>query len=177
MNSDQAQKILFRAQAGLVGLISPRIAVTLLAGYGGDFTNNSIHTVIGNAEVSYTISEQSKVALGYLRNVLAVPVLGSMVDDRGYLRGSLGLLGGRLLLNAQISADYLSFLDQPITGGTMMNGRNDFVLGLSAGPTVYITSWFDVGAQYALTYRTSTTGLPSLNFPRHEVMLRLNFHY
>ena len=170
-----AQKFILRAQAGLSGLISPRIAVTLLAGYAGDVSNGSLHTVIGTAEVSYTVSEQTRVAVGYNRNFLAVPVLGSFVDDRGYLRGGIGLFGGRLLLNAQLTADYLSYIIQP--DNPAATSRNDFILGVSAGPQVIITSWFDVSANYGLTFRTSTLTQPSLNFPRHEVMLRLNFHY
>jgi hypothetical protein len=59
--------------------------------------------------------------------------------------------------------------------------RNDFLLSLNVGPTVVVTSWFDVSASYTLTLRTSvgadTSNLPSLNFPRHEALLRLNFHY
>lgn len=170
-------KVLFRAQVGLAGLISPRIAVTLLAGYGGDFTNGSIHTVIGTAEFSYTITEQSRIAVGYARNTIAVPVIGTAIDDRGYLRGGLGLLGGRLLLNAQVSADYFTFLGAPTNAAapTPNPTRNDFLLSVSAGPTVIITSWFDVGANYTLSVRTSTESL--LNFPRHEAMLRLSFHY
>lgn len=177
----QPDKVIFRAQAGIAGLISPRIAVTLLAGYGGDFTNGSIHTFIANAEFSYTVTEQSRIAVGYMRTVLPVPVLGSMVDDRGYLRGGVGFFGGRLLLNAQVAADYLTFLAQPMAAAPPMNARNDFLLSLSAGPTVIITSWLDVSANYAFTFRTSTSattsGLASLNYPRHEAFLRLTAHY
>lgn len=177
----QPDKVVFRAQAGIAGLISPRIAVTLLAGYGGDFTNGSIHTFIGNAEFSYTVTEQSRIAIGYMRTVVPVPILGSMVDDRGYLRGGLALFGGRLQLNAQVSADYFSFLAQPAMASVPMNARNDFLLSIAAGPTVTITSWFDISANYTFTFRTSTsastTGLASLNYPRHEAILRLSFHY
>lgn len=170
-------KILFRAQAGLAGLISPRIAVTLLAGYGGDFSNGSIHTVIGTAEFSYTVTEQSRIAVGYARNTMAVPLIGTAIDDRGYLRGGLGLLGGRLLLNAQVSADYFTFLGPPANAAAPTPNpiRNDFLLSLSVGPTFTVTSWFDVSANYTLSVRTSTEAL--LNFPRHEAMLRLAFHY
>jgi hypothetical protein len=178
----QPDKVMFRAQAGLAGLISPRIAVTLLAGYGGDFTNGSIHTFIGNAEFSYTVSEQSRIAIGYMRTVAPVPIIGSMVDDRGYLRGGLALFGGRLQLNTQISADYFTFLAQPAMAAPPAPVRNDFLLSINAGPTVVITSWFDIGASYTFTFRTSagstnTGGLASLNFPRHEAILRLTAHY
>ncbi len=173
--SGNDDKWLFRAQAGLAGLISPRIAVTLLAGYGGDFANGSIHTVIGTAEFSYTVSESSRIAIGYSRNTVAVPRIGTAIDDRGYLRGGLGLMGGRLLLNAQISADYFTFLGPPTMAGVPVSTRNDFLLSLMVGPTFTVTSWFDIGASYTLSLRTSTD--PLNNFPRHEAILRLAFHY
>ncbi|MDP1826698.1 MAG: hypothetical protein Q8L48_25735 [Archangium sp.] len=171
--SGNGDKLLFRAQAGLAGLISPRIAVTLLAGYGGEFLNSSIHTVIGTAEFSYTVTEQSRIAIGYSRNTMAVPRVGTAMDDRGYLRGGLGLLQGRLLLNAQFSADYFSFLGTPtsMTAPVPANVGNDFLLSFSVGPTFTVTSWFDVGASYTLSYRLTVA------FVRHEAMLRLGIHY
>ena len=176
-NPGVGDKILFRAQAGLAGLISPRIAVTLLAGYGGDFTNGSIHTVIGTAEFSYTVTEQSRIAIGYARNTMAIPIIGTAIDDRGYLRGGIGLLQGRLQLNAQISADYFTFLGAPTnpTAPVPNPTRNDFLLSISGGPMFTVTSWFDVSASYTFSLRTSTETL--LNFPRHEAILRLSFHY
>lgn len=166
LNPTLSDKVLFRAQAGLAGLISPRIAVTLLVGYGGDFTNGSIHTVIGTAEFSYTVTEQSRIAIGYARNLIAVPLVGTAMDDRGYLKGGLGLLSGRLQLNAQVSADYFTFLGATAPAPT----THDFLLSLSVGPTFTVTSWFDIGANYTLSLRTS-------NFVRHEAILRLAFHY
>jgi hypothetical protein len=168
---------IFRSQLGIAGLISPRIAVTLLAGYSGDLANNAIHTVIGTAEFAYTVSENSRVAIGYNRNTAAVPLIGTMIDDRAYIRGSLSVFGGRLLLNSQVSADYFTFLGVPTTPGVFRPVRNDFLVSLVVGPTIVVTSWFDVGANYLLTFRSSSLNLPSLNFPRHEAMLRLSFHY
>lgn len=162
-----SDKVLFRAQAGLAGLITPRIAVTLLAGYGGDFSNGSIHTVIGNAEFAYSVSDQTRIALGYGRSNVAVPQVGVAMNDRGYVRGGLGLLSGRLLLSAQVSVDHFTFITMPV--------RNDLLLNLNLGPTFTVTSWFDVGAGYTFSLRTSTNSF--LNFPRHEALLRLVFHY
>ncbi len=175
--SGNANKFIFRAQGGLAGLISPRIAVTLLAGYSGDFSNGSIHTVIGTAEFSYTVTERSRIAVGYARNTMAIPRVGTGIDDRGYLRGSVGLIGDRLLLQAQVSADYFTFLDAPVDPMNPVPNptRNDFLLSASGGPLFVVTSWFDVGANYTFSLRTST--LPQNNFPRHEVTLRLAFHY
>lgn len=160
---------LFRAQAGLAGLITPRIAVTLLAGYGGDFTTTTqFHTFIGTAEFSYQVSEQTRIAVGYARNNMAVPLFGLALNDRGYLRGGIGLIGGRLLINAQVTLDHFAYTAAP--------DRNGFIVGASIGPSFTVTSWFDVSASYNLSVRAAETA-PQLNFARHEAVLRLVFHY
>jgi hypothetical protein len=164
---------LLRVQAGLMGLISPRIAVTLLAGYGGDLLALQgpvpVHTFIANAELSYTVTEQTRVAVGYARNVMPVPVLGAAINDRGYVRGGLSFLSGRLTLNGQFALDHFLYMATA--------ARNDFFVSLMAGPSFIVTSWFDVSASYTLGFRTSSTVSPTLNFARHEAMLRLRFQY
>jgi hypothetical protein len=163
---------LFRAQAGIIGLVSQHINVTLLAGYGGDFATMRLHTVIGNAEVGYAPSQMIKAAIGYLRTAQPVPTLGTFIDDRGYLRGTLGLWAGRLTLGAQVGVDALTFSEvTPI--------RSDLVFAAGASATVAILSWFDVGVSYNLSTRSSNyTSSKAINPPaRHEVMLRLGVHY
>jgi hypothetical protein len=164
----------FRAQAGLLGLVSSHISVTLLAGYAGEFTTMKLHTVIGNAEVSYAPSELIKATLGYLRTVQPVPTLGTYVDDRAYLRGVLGLWAGRLTLGAQVGFDYLSF-----SATSTIPARFDWVFGAGASATVAIFSWFDTGLSYNLSARVSNEkDSKAINPPvRHEVTLRLAFHY
>ncbi|PZR09613.1 MAG: hypothetical protein DI536_22000 [Archangium gephyra] len=176
-------KVIFRSLAGLGGLITPRISATLLGGYAGDFTNGSIHTFIANAELGYTVSESTRIAIGYSRNALPVPIVGTLIDDRGYLRGGVGFLSNRLTFNGQFSVDYLTFLSAPTNAAapTPNPTRSDVVLALSVGPNFVVTSWFDIGAGYTLSYRTTqnVTGpaLLGLNYLRHEAMLRLDFHY
>jgi hypothetical protein len=162
----------FRAQAGLLGLISQHISVTLLAGYAGDFATMKLHTVIGNAEVGYSPSQMIKASIGYLRTVQPVPTLGTFTDDRAYLRGTLGLWAGRLTLGAQVGFDYLSFTE-------IATPRFDIVFAAGASATVAVVSWFDVGVSYNLSTRSSNdTTSKAINPPaRHEVLLRLGFHY
>jgi hypothetical protein len=161
----------FRAQAGLLGLVSQHISVTLLAGYGSDFATMRLHTVIGNAEVSYAPTQLIKATLGYLRTLQPVPSLGTYTDDRGYLRGTLGLWAGRLTLAAQVGVDSLNFLEATTP-------RADLVFAAGASATVAITSWFDTQVSYNLSTRSSSLNSQAVNPPaRHEVMLRLGFHY
>lgn len=177
------QKVMFRSMAGIAGLISPRISATLLAGYAGDFTNGSIHTFIANAELAYTVSDSTRVAIGYARNAMPVPVIGSMINDRGYLKGGVGFFANRLTFNGQLAVDYLTFLSAPVSATAPVPNptRNDFLVTLNVGPSFVVTSWFDIGAMYTLSFRTSqsSTGpaLGGLNYLRHEALLRLDFHY
>lgn len=167
--------MVLRVHTGLIGLVSPRISVTLLAGYGGNLATNPTtmssgpHTPIVHAELAYLPTEHTRVAVGYLRTIQPVSILGSFLDDRGYLQGRIGLLGGRLTLLADVSADYFWYF-QPTT-------RNDLILGGGVGPSFAVASWFDVSASYRLGLRTSTVAVQSVNYVRHEALLTLNFHY
>lgn len=165
--------LVLRVQTGLIGLISPRISVTLLAGYGGNFgttaTTSMLHSPIGHAELAYLPSENTRLALGYVRTVQPVSALGAFIDDRGYLQGRLGLWGGRLTLFADVSADYFWYFAPA--------ARNDLILSVGGGASVIVTSWFDVSASYRLGLRTSTVTAQAANYVRHEAILNLNFHY
>lgn len=161
----------FRAQAGLVGLISPRITVTALAGYGGDFAN-AVNTFIANAEVGYIPTEQIKVSAGYLRTVQPVPYYGTYGDDRGYLNGRLGLLSGRLTFT--LGATFDSFIYY--TAGR--TARSDQLVGGTFSAGFDVVSWFAVSVGYNLSWRQSTLSSAGVNTPlRHDVQLMLSFHY
>lgn len=161
----------FRAQAGLVGLISPRITVTALVGYGGDFANR-VNTVIANAEVGYIPTEQIKISAGYLRTVQPVPVYGTFGDDRGYLNGRVGLLGGRLTFTLGGAFDNFTYYT---TGASV---RSDQLVSGQLGASFDVVSWFAVTLGYNLSWRQSTSTSRGVNTPlRHDVVLMLSFHY
>ena len=163
------QAMVLRAQAGLLGLITPHLTVTLLAGYGGNFAAK-LNTFIATTNLSYLITGDSKVEIGYVRTLQPVPVYGTFIADSGKLAGRLGLLGGRMAIAAAITVDSLSF-----SGAT---GRRDLVFGANIGPSYDVTSWFAVGASYNASLRSSSNAqLSSVNYVRHEALLRLTFRY
>ncbi len=178
-----SDKIVLRALGGLAGLISPKISITLMGGYAGDLTLSSIHTFVGNAEFAYQFTPASRIAVGYARTLNPVPIIGTVVDDRGYLRGGVGLFSNRLNIDGQFSVDYLTFLGTPLDPAAPVPNpvRHDVALAFGLSPRVTIFSWWDVGVSYTLSFRVSesATGpsLPGLSFTRHEAMLRLDFHY
>jgi hypothetical protein len=166
-----AASTMFRAQAGLMGLISTYFNVTVLAGYAHDFAGTNLNNVIGQAEVGYTPSDMVRLTAGYLRTALPVPGLTNYVDDRPYLRATVGLWAGRLTLNAGASLDLLNYY-------YATPPRTDYVVTGNAGATVVVLPWMDVGALYGLGFRSSSDKLTQgLNTIRHEVTLRLGVHY
>ncbi len=158
-----------RVQAGLAGLVTPHLTVTALAGYGGDFAGSNLHTVIGNADVTYVPFENSRFSLGYIRLASPVAVFGTYIGDTGYLRTSIGTQNKRVTVKADGSVGYLRY--------TSIDNRNDLVVAVGAGPSFMVAQWFDISAMYNLSYRTSTGNIASINFTRHEAMLRFDFHY
>ncbi len=165
---------ILRGRTGLVGLITSRLSATLLAGAAYDFGSTRRAAPIGQAEVTYLVGESTSVAVGYLRDLLPVPAFGAFSDDRGYVNGRLGLAGDRVQLNGTVAIDYFNFF-APM--GTV-SGRSDFLVGINAGPTFVITSWFVVSASYGLSFRSSTqAGQSGINFTRHEANIRLTLRY
>ncbi|MBL8919136.1 MAG: hypothetical protein JNJ54_09775 [Myxococcaceae bacterium] len=165
---------IFRGRAGLAGLITPRFSVTLLGGAAYDFGATQRLAPIAQGELTYLVGESTSVSLGYIRDLLPVPAFGTMSNDRGYLNARLGFFGDRLTLNGTASVDYFTFFAQ--MGG--VSGRNDLLIGLNAGPSFVVVSWFVIGASYGLGFRSSTqTTQTGINFVRHEANLRLTFRY
>jgi hypothetical protein len=159
--------MVLNAQTGLVGLVSPHVSITALAGYGGDFAGK-VNTFIANAEVNYLTGNDSRIGAGYLRTLQPVPAYGNFLDDRGYVAGRLGLIGGRLMIVGSVNFDYLTF-------GS--NVRNDTVLSANLAPYFDVTSWFQVGLGYTGSFRTSSLSAQSTNYVRHEALLRLTVRY
>lgn len=165
----------FHVQAGLNGLISARISLTVMAGVVHDFGPSNATAPIGQLQVSYIPTDLTTISIGYVRNVLPTPVYGVFADDRGYLTVKIGFLDGRLTLNGDVGVDYFSFYGVPTTGPAV--GRNDFLVGGRVGPSFAITNWFDVSAGYGLSFRTSSVRVSTVNYIRHEALLRLTLHY
>lgn len=158
---------LFRAQAGLAGLITSKISVLATAGYGGEFLGTNAHTVIVQTEVGFLPSEGTSIRLGYTRNLAPVPIFGTYSDDRGYL-DARALLFQRLSLGANLAFDYISFY----TGN-----RADTILSTGANVGFAFTSWLSAALAYNLQLRASNSTTAGTSFTRHEVIARITLQY
>lgn len=166
-----------KLQLGLAGLISSKISLLILAGYGGDLAPGKAgrtSTFIAQADVGIILSELIGFNGGYVRTITPVPLYGTYGDDRGYLSAKFRV--SRFSLTGNAAVDYLQF--QPI--GTAAP-RNDLVFTLGIAPAIQIVSFFSISAGYNLSYRTSNSptvlNTPPVGFVRHEVILNLHFSY
>ncbi len=163
-----ASPLLLKAEAGLSGLITPKVSMLLKAGYGRDFAGTA-STVIGHLELAWLASQTATLKGGYLRTLEPVAYYGMYGDDRAYLEGR-ALLGGRLSLRAYAAYDFLSYYS--------LAGRNDTMTTVDAGPEYQINRYFGAAAGYVLSNRTSSSDPnPALNYTRHEGYLRLTLSY
>ena len=171
-NTANVPSYLLRVQGGLAGLITSHIQVLLLVGGGGDWVTGG-KTVIGQAEVGY-LGNPITVRAGYIRTMQPVPVLGVYGDDRGYAEMTAGFLSQRLKLRLFGSVDYLSYYSA--------DNRNDLVGSGEASIGYSIFSWWSVALGYTIQGRqtlssSSTTGVITQDYIRHEPRLTLTFSY
>lgn len=172
----------FRSAAGLSGLITTKIAASLLAGYTGEWLGQNVHTFNVRGEVTYAPSELASFSLGYMRAAAPVPVFGVMGTDRGALNARLSFLRGRITVSAGFAGTLLTLYAPSATpGGAPTVARSDLILDGTVGPTFEVTSWFQVSAQYALLFRKPLSNAAAtsalVDFLRHEVSLRLTLRY
>jgi hypothetical protein len=174
-NGGNRPATLMKLQAGLAGLVSSKISVLLLAGYGRDFIGaNGASTFIAQAELGVLLSEITTFKFGYVRTLSPVPLYGVFGDDRGYLEAKTGI--GRFSLLGSAAFDFLTFYGDPTN--PLTPARQDSIFTLGVTPSVAIFSWFSVALAYNLNLRlSSANALPGSQFTRHEVILRLSFTY
>ena len=165
-NGDTPNALLLKAKGGLAGLVTPRIAVTAMLGWGQDLSGGLGGTLLAQVEGSYMVSPTTTLKAGYARTLEPVAAFGQFRDDRAYLEGQ-ALLGGRLTLRASSALDFLSFFGD----------RRDTVFKLDVGPQYQFERWLIGGAGYLLNTRTSTLTGAGINYSRHEGYVRMTVTY
>lgn len=158
--------LMLHATAGLAGLVSPKLAVTLKAGWGQDFGATGSGTLLAQVEGTYLLTQTANFKVGYARSLEPVAALGMFRDDRGYLEGQM-LLGGRLTLRGLTSFDYLSF----------EGDRRDAVLKVDLGPQYQFQRWLIGGVGYLFEMRSSSATGAGINYNRHEGYVRMSVAY
>jgi len=160
-----------RPTIGLSGLFSTHFSTVLKFGWTHDFTSGSFSSPIGQAEVSYILSQTGQVKVGYLR--MFEPHGGTFVsygDDRLYADAKF-LFAGQLTARGYFGAD---FVDYRRANGD--SDRSDAKVTLDLGADWEAKGWLQVGAGYYLTYQSK--GILGIDgFVRNEFYLRTQVIY
>ena len=97
--STHPSSIPIRARAGLNGLLTQRVALLAMVGYGAGFytVGDDFDSIIGQLELGYLIGPLSRLKLGYLRDFQDSIFANYYIQDRGYLEFNQ-MISGRFLL-------------------------------------------------------------------------------
>jgi hypothetical protein len=175
-----------RATLGLVGQISPTIAVILKAGYGdsllrggtlaggGAYTGDGYRSVIGQAEASYQLGT-TFIKGGYLRSFMPAASFGYFAQDRLYAELQKQLMG-RFTLSAKLSFDILAYgisvVETPNSSGT---DRTDHYLDGSLEAEYHWIDWLAVGIRYDI--RVLTSNWAEAEYTKHILTLQIHVDY
>ncbi|HEU4384355.1 MAG TPA: outer membrane beta-barrel protein [Anaeromyxobacteraceae bacterium] len=163
-----------RIYGGLAGLVTPRVAVTLKAGWGTAFDSPGFDwsTWLGLAEVQYVTQGPVGAKLGYLHDFRADPGTDYSLYElnRVYADGKI-LLGGRLTIRATLSWDGVEYV---------INGVKSSIFTFAPAVDYELMRWIYVGATYTITSRTSSglaAPVPAFDYTRQLIGLRVVFAY
>jgi hypothetical protein len=176
-----------RINVGMLGQITPTIAVTVKVGFGDtlmptrtSYTGSDYRSVIGLAEVAYR-SGTTFIQGGYTRNFQPVVLFGYFSQDRIYAKLRQQIVG-KIGLVADFSFDHLAY-GTPVQAAAAARGdRTDNVIYGTLGVAYMITDWLDIGAAYDLQLRLADWGTvsaqdPSVDYRKHLFTLRVSVDY
>jgi hypothetical protein len=105
------------SRIGLNGAITSRFGATVAIGYGAGFydDHNDYEGLIGNAEVRFTPTAESEVALNFDRSFLPSYLGNFQERNRVYARARW-LFAGTFLVTARAGIEFLKFGVDPIQG-------------------------------------------------------------
>ncbi len=151
-----------RITGGLSGLVTNRIAVRLIGGYGWSFHDaGASHSgMLVDARGTWyfgNISADNSLFLGYARNFGEATLANFYTWDKPYAGYSQGLLNNRLRLTANVSAAFRSYGETPqgvIAGPSgdlvLPTSLSDTLVSADAGATFNLTKWWSAGLRYGL---------------------------
>jgi Putative beta-barrel porin 2 len=164
-----------RVEAGLAGLLTEKVRITLRAGWMKMFaaSGSEFQSVIGLGEVGWNPTETAGLTLGLSRSAEPVSSTYGWYDDwRAYLQGRIAL-GGRAQLTGGARIDRIAFAD-PATAGAA--NRTDTQAALDLAVDVEVMRLLHVLGGTTVTSRSSSAG-GYYTYSRAEAWLKLQFSY
>lgn len=166
------------AQMGLIGNVTPKLALLAQAGYGNTLMNgnDNFSSFVGQLELSYDFTEVSKLKIGALRTVQPAALFKYMAVNRGYL-GYDQAIASKILVSLHLSYDYQNF-GRALRPPTVQ--RNDSVISANVSVTYQATEWLALSIIDNLDYRKSdyTTFVGTkVDYFYNDIFLRVAFKY
>jgi len=174
-----------RATVGMLGQISPSIAITIKAGYGdtllpSDNSGADYRSVVGQAEMTFK-SGTTFIQFGYSRNFQPVVMFSYFGQDRVYAR-LRQQIAGKFTLALDASYDYLAYGDAVVAGQT--SGRTDHFVSGGLSFDYHILDWIEIGLAYDIQARfsgwqqaTAGIGDPDVDYNKHMFTLHIGVDY
>ncbi len=178
-----------RATLGLLGQVTPTIAVSVKAGYGNTlipsdfevypgvpYPGENYSSIIGQAEITYKAMGTTEVRGGYLRNFQPVVIFGYFGQDQIYA-SLIQQIAGRFTARADVGFEWLSYGKAIIASSD--NSTDTLIYG-SVGLEYHIRDWVKTGIRYhleqRLTDREISTGSKA-DYTKHIFVLHVGVDY
>jgi len=156
------------ASIGFFSVFLPRLTAQAAFGWAHEL-NGVYSSPVARLSLSYALTLQSKLTLGYERAFSPTPGLKWIAygSDRVYLNAGL-LLAGRFWLDADLSANFLGYRADSDTLSTWR-------IAAALKGTYEILSWLSVGLSYRFSYDEQLSGID--DFMRHDVSFFVELSY
>ncbi len=158
-----------KIMAGLSGLITPKLGVTVKGGWGDQLKGGvGFKSMVGQAEAGYRFTEQFELKAGYLRSFEPHPGSSLYYSDDRFYGKARAAFGEKLTVDGEIAHDTIKFGDL----------RDDTMLTVALGPTYQISTWLTGSVGYAHTSRDSSlSDAPMVDYTRSEFFAKLRASY
>ena len=164
-----------RVEAGLAGLITEKVRITLRGGWLKTFADKGAEFsgVVGQLELGWNPTDTTGITLGVLRSAEPVSSTFGWYDDfRGYLSGRIAL-GGRVALTASAKVDRIAFAN---AASGSAGARTDTQGSFDAAMDIELLRVLHAVLGGVITSRDSTEG-GFYTYARTEGYLKLQFNY
>jgi len=176
----------YRVLAGVRGLITPKLAISLGAGYSDASYDGSVggpsgaDSISGAVELSYRLGALTQFGLGYGHTFRNSPIVGTFYNVDSVYAGMNQLIASRLAIGLRGRYEYRRY--DGIQSGGMTIERTDNVLTVGAQMDYFIKRWFYAGVVYALTFNSSTetpatATVTGVDYAKHQILGRVGVLY
>ncbi len=153
------------ASTGLRGLVTPKLALSVGAGYSTAYYDGAVSGPAGfsnvslHASISYQLSLTSKLSLGFAHGFRNSAVIGTFVDTDGVYIGASQTFFQRVVFLLYGAFENRRYHDVVFPGDPMAPAflRVDNVIGGGLVVDYYVKPWLFTGVGYGISSQTSNS--------------------